>query len=277
MNREIDLPQNKVLFFDLDKTLIDESYQIQNPDVIKSMEELQRRGWILGLNSDTPISALKKWSELFGLEGPIIAEKGGIIMFDKHIYFDQQLQQEFEKSRENIITAAKNIPNIFVWEGDQVELLKQKEKLPQAALSTAILISNLRLLGISFHIRKVDANGNLINDKEKFREITNILHSSYPNIENLEIDENPEYGIVILSSSRNSKREGVKKVMELASWINVGMVGDSITDYLGHDIATQYAVANSSDEYKQKSNFLATQPYTNGVKEICDLIIRNSR
>ena len=277
MNSEIPLPQNKVLFFDLDKTLIDKDYQLQNPDVINSMAELQKRGWVLGLNSDTPVSALKNWGNILGLQGPIIAEKGGVVMFDEQIYFDKKIQEEFKKSRADIIEIAKKIPNIFIWEGDQVDLLKRKEKLPQAALSTAILISNLRLLGISFHIREVDINGTLINNKEKFKNIISELRSSYPKTDDLEIDENPEYGIVILSSSKTNKRNGAKRVMELASWTNIGMVGDSISDYLGDDIAVQYAVANSSPEYKQRSKFLATQSYSNGVKEICDLIIRNSK
>lgn len=238
------------------------------------MAELQNRGWVLGLNSDTPLLALEKWSDSLGLLGPIIAEKGGVVMFGKQTYFDKELEEKFKQSKNQIINAARNIPNLFIWEGDQVDLIRRNTKLPDAALSTAILVSNLRLISISFHIRRVDFDGTLINDKEVFKNVIGKLHSSYPIIKDLEIDENPEYGIVILSSAKINKRAGVKSVMELASWTQIGMVGDSNSDFIGHDIATQYAVSNSSNEYKQKSDFLATNSYTDGVKEICDLLIR---
>jgi len=277
MSCEILTPKNKVLFFDLDKTLIDKDYQITDTRIIDSMGEMQVRGWVLGLNSDTPLSSLEIWSKRFGLKGPIIAEKGGVVMFNGEMHFNRDLQETFRKSRNEILEMAKKLPNSFVWEGDQVELIRRGEKLPEAASSTAILISNLRKIGTSFHIRKVESDGKLINDRQTYDNTLNKLRGSYPKISNLEIDENPEYGIVILSSSEVNKRIGMMSVMKLASWTQIGMVGDSDSDFVGHDIAVQYAVANSKDNYKQKADFLAKGTYTTGVKEVCDLLLQTGR
>lgn len=274
MNCEIITPKNKVLFFDLDKTLLDKNYQITDIKVIDSMKKMQNEGWILGLNSDTPLQALKIWSERFGLNGPIIAERGGVVMFNGKSYYDDNLQKVFEKSKFKIIETAKNLPNSFIWEGDQIDLIRRGEKLPEAALSTAILVNNLRLTSTSFHIRKVEFDGRLTNNREIYETTVKKLRCSYPEIPNLMIDENPEYGIVILSSSKINKRAGTKSIMELASWNQIGMVGDSDSDFIGHDIAVQYAVANSTNDYKQKADYLAKSSYSTGVKEICDLLIR---
>lgn len=274
MSREIIAPQNRVVFFDLDETLVDKDYQITDIKVVDSMREMQQQGWILGLNSDTPLSALEVWSDRFGLKGPIIGERGGVVKYEGKVWCDEKLSAIFGECQKRIVNMAKYLPHSYVWEGDQVDLLRRGDRLPQAIGLTAILVGNLRSISASFHIRKVDNDGRLINDVETYNNVIGVLRDSYPKLSSLLVDENSEYGIVILSSSEVTKRVGMQKIMSLASWTQVGMVGDSDTDFVGHDLAVQYAVANSRLSYTQRADYLAGGSYATGVKEICDLLIR---
>lgn len=57
---EIVLPENKLLLIDLDKTLIDKNYKINDDRINSEIRRLQAGGWQIGLSSDTPLVTLQK-------------------------------------------------------------------------------------------------------------------------------------------------------------------------------------------------------------------------
>lgn len=56
--------------------------------------------------------------------------------------------------------------------------------------------------------------------------------------------------------------------MEKAQFEQVAMIGNSMGDFIGHDIALHYAVSNASKEFKDKAIYVANLPLTSGVMEI---------
>lgn len=78
------LPKNKLVLIDLDKTLIDTNYQPNDGRINSEIKRLQNGGWQLGLSSDTPLLTLQRWSDIFGMSGPIIAERGALIKIENN-------------------------------------------------------------------------------------------------------------------------------------------------------------------------------------------------
>ena len=119
-------PKDRVLLLDLDKTVVDEAYNYNSPwdrDLILS---LRSKGWSIGLNSDTPLDTLKIWSARLEIDGPIIAERGGIVRIGDEIF--NVNQKAIEESRRYMQNVEKflYLNSITVWkEGNPVEVIRE--------------------------------------------------------------------------------------------------------------------------------------------------------
>ncbi|HAU98636.1 MAG: Haloacid dehalogenase domain protein hydrolase type 3 [Microgenomates group bacterium GW2011_GWF2_45_18] len=266
LNSEIPLPTNKVLYIDLDGTLIDGKYQVTSDEIVKSVGSLQNKGWIIGLSSDTPLEPLRVWKDRFGMNGHIIAERGSIIDIDGEVFDSRADVELFQAS----LTAMRSIfsdAGYRIWSGDTVEFLRTGRTVGNPG-ETIILINAHRTQSIALYVRRVDESGTLAMDINLTNRAINAARQYFPKIDDLNEDLNHDYGILILSRKSVVKRLGTINAMRNQNLIQVGMIGNSMTDYVGSDIARHYAVGNASDEFKQKADFIAREPLTNGVVEI---------
>lgn len=271
----ITLPSDKVILLDLDKTLIDSSYNITDPAITDEIQRVQGNGWKLGLISDTPLETLLAWNNQLHMNGPIMAERGAVIYDsgETEILFPSE-QRYFEALKTKFIDdlAGDRLP---FYHGDITRFLNNSPVLTGTLEDTLILVNGYRRCSFSAYSRKIDESGKLQIDLDSLEELRNRLNTASANIQRgftVHEDVNPDYGIVILSPEAVNKRNATKIWMEKNGIRQVGIIGDSGTDILGNDIAIHYAVGNATEEFKKVATYTAPRNITSGVIDILSQI-----
>lgn len=258
-------PRNKTLFSDLDNTLVIDGYKLNHMKVASVIKRAQTDGWKIGLSSDTPYEALELWRDRFGMNGYLVAEKGALIRLGGGLIYDRDDSDAFLTSREKIAKILFD-KGFLLWEGNPAEVLRIGLHIGNPG-NNVVLINTLRRCSLGLFFRKVAQDGSLSVD-------TTMTHLAMKDIRNLyprfEVDEdfNEEFGLVIVARKGTNKRSGTKLIMDKEGLVEVGMIGDSMSDYIGPDIAKHYAVANATDSFKERANYIAKQRATCGVVEI---------
>jgi hydroxymethylpyrimidine pyrophosphatase-like HAD family hydrolase len=226
----------------------------------------QDAGWTVSLNSDTPLAALNIWRSRFGCNGSTIAEKGAVV--------EMPGGAAVESSDVNRITAARwaleqrtRSSGLAVWSGNPVEALRSDLTLNPAARA-AVLINSLSQCSLRYFVRAIALDGSLYQDQSLFREIESQCQDLYPDFDDMVIDSNPDYSLVIVSRAKYTKRLGAQKLINRLRPARVAMIGDSMTDFLGKDVSEHYAVANAAADYKSVADYASSHALTSGVVEI---------
>ncbi len=267
---EIPLPTDKLLLVDLDKTLIDSSYQITDQDIFEEIQRVQSLGWQIGLSSDTPLEIMQNWKREFGMNGPIIAERGALLQLvdGTEIELIQNSREYFINLRKEFVSQVSN-KNIPLYIGDAVSFLRNKTKLTGSTDKNIVLVNAYRKCSLGFWGRSIDNSGELNVDNSLMEELLRDFDSVLTNPPfELERDFNRDYGIFIVSPREVNKRVGTQRLMSELHLTKIGMIGDSKTDIVGSDIAMHYAVGNARQELSSISDYRSTQDYTNGVVDI---------
>jgi hydroxymethylpyrimidine pyrophosphatase-like HAD family hydrolase len=271
------IPLNKLVLLDLDATLIDKNYNFTWPlqQLRRVVESMENAGWKIGLNSDTPLQVLVNWENEIGLNGPVVAEKGQLLMIDgKTIVKDRDIPIEFEKMFKTAQTLLE-AEGITVWSGgDPVARIRNGELIGGRG-ETVVMLNPLRKCSLGLFVR--------INDGTHFRfpefdEYNKILEVIKPVLNWQTIgthnDLNAGDGVIIIAPKGGSKRDGTKLLMQELGLKQIGMIGNSMSDYLGEDIALHYAVGNAGNEFKDKAIYVAENNITGGVIEILTKFLR---
>jgi hydroxymethylpyrimidine pyrophosphatase-like HAD family hydrolase len=260
------LPIDKVAFLDIDGTLIDRTYNITDPNIYQAIQNTQENGWILGLSSDTPYEAMRIWSKRFGLNGPIVAEKGSVTEYKDELQYDKYEAELFLASRSRIEEAFKD-QGINIWLGNPVEAIREGNKLGDEG-DLVVLINELRKCSLSFFVRRVQQDGSLGFDARSTEDLIDTARTLYPDYEDLVEDVNHDFGLLIVARDYVSKRYGSKRLMRSMRVGQFGMIGNSIADYVGSDIATHYAVGDANVDFKKVADYVSEKPLTSGVVDI---------
>ncbi len=275
MLRTIKRPTDKVVMIDLDATLIDRNYRFTSNEKIENyIAPLQSDGWRIGLCSDTPLSVLADWQKEIGMDGPIVAEKGSLVRIDgKILVYDPRALKEFDEcfSRiERLLLSA----GITLWkDGNPVAKIRSGELIGSGG-ETVVLLNPLRECSLGVFIRKNDGTALVFPDKDEFERLLDLLKPTLDMIAMpTENDFNYKDGVIIVAPKDRSKRNGAKLLIRELNATQIGMIGDSDSDYLG-DVAVHYAVGNASDSFKSKSVYIADGTYTEGVIEILKALAR---
>lgn len=267
---EILLPKNKLLLIDLDKTLIDKNYKINDDRINSEISRLQVGGWQIGLSSDTPLITLQKWSDVFGMNGPIIAERGALVNLGKRKQIEVVSGSEdyFSGLKRSLVEILAKEKISFLY-GDAISLLTERPKF-----SEYVLINNYRQCSLGFWGRSIDKDGEISLNN---RVVANLLSKLKQKLDEspfeLVLDFNKEYGIFIASPKFVNKREGTKRLMKEMGLREIGVIGDSTTDIIGKDIAVHYCVGNSEAELANVSDYVSDKSFTTGVVDILQRII----
>lgn len=263
---EFPLPTDKVALIDLDGTLIDASYRITDDTIGQTIHEAQEAGWTLGLSSDSPYEALETWRKRLGLNGPVLAENGGLVAINDRQSYDTEEAATFEASR-NAFTLALQDAGMDVWCGNPVEALRNGRPLGSAG-RPLVLINVLRKVSLGFFVRQVQADTALAIDTDTTEAVIEMGRTHYPPFDDLLEDINHEYGILIARRRHVDKRLGSLVLTDDYGISQFAMIGNSASDYVGSDIALHYAVANSSQDLKSRADYTSPHPITSGVKDI---------
>lgn len=259
------IPQDKVALFDIDGTLIDKDYNVTDEDLYPAVQEAQDAGWVVGLSSDTPYEAMTLWRERFGMNGPIIAEKGAMIEQDGVLEYNTDDARCFGEACENIEDRFRALGAV-IWRGNPVEAIKSGIKIGSQG-DTVVMVNSLRTCSMGFFVRSVGGEGELRIDSELTETFATEARQYYPALEIAE-DLNHDFGLLIAARENMSKRVGSLKLMAAMGITRFAMVGNSFADYVGSDIAIHYAVGDATPELKEQADYVATGPITQGAVEI---------
>ncbi|MFE7797986.1 HAD family hydrolase [Nocardia sp. NPDC057440] len=257
-------PNLGLVLLDLDGTLIDHRYQLATDSIYAAIEAAQAAGWTIGLNSDTPYEALCVWVTRLGITGPIVAENGAVIGVDGHLWYDHETADKFAESRRVILGGLLG-DDIGVWSGNPVEAIRNGEVTIPAEMPL-VMVNTLRRCSLSLHIRRGSRDG-LLLDTDLTEVIADRVASAYPDFSDLIVDKNHDYGVIIVQRAGFTKRLGVQRLMEKIDAPRVIMIGNSISDYLGDDLAMHIAVADATEALKQRADRVTEAPLTGGVSE----------
>ncbi len=265
----IPLPESKLVLFDLDKTIIDTEYRLTDGRFSQEIQQLIDIGWKFGLSSDTPLESLKNWYDQFGMNGPIIAERGSVIWFPDNKIIETTLYVDiFKTVKSNLVEYLIKKGYAFYF-GDVTQVIRNKTTFPGLVEKRLVLVQAYRRCSFNFYGRKINQAGELEIDNEITEELHQIVMGEMPEINFLIIEDyNPEYGILILSPANVTKRSGTLYLLSYLGLDRIGMVGDSISDILGTDIAFHYAVGNATAAFKDIANYISTESFTSGVVDI---------
>lgn len=266
--------EEKLILFDLDGTLIDKSYQLTDEGIYAKLEEAQE-DWVIGLSSDTPYEVMSAWQKNLQIDGPILSERGAQVAYGDRVQVVYEDCFDFRSYRDDLVEKFRD-HNHRVWVGNATEFIRSEQQIGEPGESV-VLVNDLRQYSTSFFVRSVASDGKLQINRELTESVAAVARSLFPDAISLDEDLNHEYGIFIASAPQINKRLGSLAMTKMFGFSGFIMVGDSMGDYVGEDLALQYAVGNASEEYKEHAVYIADKPITSGCIEILDMLIRDRK
>lgn len=263
---KIPMPTDKYLFLDLDMTLIDRFYQITDQGIFGEIERLQHHGWQIGLNSNTPFEPLMVWMQYFKMDGPLVAEKGAVVFDNGQLVFNEVVARRINVARKAIEGDLKARRIQWV-PGNPVDIIREN-RFREFQPGPLVLLNTARRCSINFYVREITSDGQVKINPELTSEIVENLEIFYRGTDYLEEEISLENGILLAMPKGQTKRSGTIAFMESRGLKQVGIIGDSMNDYLGDDIAVHYAVGNAKEDYKRKAVFISEHPMTKGCTDI---------
>lgn len=274
--RMISKPRGKLALIDLDGTIIDRKTNQLNDDRLRpTVEAAQSSGWTVALSSDTPLVSLRIWSNRFGIRGPIVAEKGGLIEIDGNLVYPKpEIAEMFRDSISLVVARLKNL-NINVVFGTPVEMMFKGARYSEVQGEKVVFANDLRRTSLGLFVLKTDEDGKLIPDKESTPKVFDAIQDCLPVFPTIAKWKGDDRGLIVVSDGEINKRNGSLLLMRRLGVEEAAMIGDSAFDYIGNDIAKHYAVGNADDAFKSMADYVADADLTSGVVEILTSLIRS--
>lgn len=263
-----------LILFDWDNTIVDDNNQINSPDIHLEIQIKIEEGWLIGLNSDTPLKRLRRWWDFLKLNGPIVAERGAVIWWpgEQEIILSREAGT-FSALREAFMSKVRQMGRYILFSCDNVEFVKSANRVVNTD-STIVVLDAYRVCSIGMFIRSV-VNENLHCQALVAKKVRSILESvcePYPRIAET-IDLYEPQCFLSVNDPDITKSVGVRELLkQWAKPPRVYMIGDSLSDYLGIEEVNQLAVGNAREDYKKKSQRVATQSFAAGCIELMRIL-----
>lgn len=274
-----------LILCDIDETLINADYKltVSRETLCAVLQQALEAGFAVGLNSDTAIQALVARAHEFGMNGPLIGERGALLArntTDTPAYTvatGQHLENTMKKILAqfvNHLLARGDCSLVFDGVGNITPVL---EKDTPTSLPIRVFINNERRCSVGFWIRDINGGKPKKNPDTSQRIVDEFIKATQMvgvDINSLDIDNNPDYGICIVHHPDTQKSVAVQALLNSSPTTTVYMIGNSISDLLNHPSIVQCAVGNAKDAYKAQCSIVAKHTLSEGVVEIIQRIIR---
>jgi hydroxymethylpyrimidine pyrophosphatase-like HAD family hydrolase len=271
---QISKPLNKVLLMDLDKTIIGSDQQVNDNRLVPTINLARVSEWKIGLSSDTPLSTLIGFTRNFSMDDIIIAEKGAIVRIGgKVIYTKPETVEMFSKSFDVAVDRIGNI-NMKVVKGTPVPIMFRREIFGKP-FEPVVFVNSERKSSFGLFVLKTDETGRLVTNREDSEKVFKAVEDVMPVSPSIQKWSSSERGLMVVSDSDISKRSGTILLMKEMGLKEVGMVGDSIIDYVGN-IAKHYAVGNADENFRAKADYVSPFELTSGVVDIIAGLLRDA-
>lgn len=270
---------SKVIFFDWDNTIVREDYLPDSVEFTSLIKSRQDDGWLIGLNSDTPLRRLANWQKPLGMNGPIIAENGAVVWWpDTKPLITSKAESIFTELRQDILDILTRVPNLSLFVGDSTEFIKSVKRL-SCADRLLVVFDAYRLCSLGLFVRQLTDDGSLMKTAEATEEISQLLDPHLPNtplITSIDPSGLP-YGYLCIGAADVNKSVGIKALLAAYPEISdVIMVGDSMRDYISLSLEypriQNFAVGNACEELKQLADYVAKKQFAEGCSEILSYI-----
>lgn len=261
----------KIIMIDQDGVALNEKYELI-ADVSVISEKIKKDKKVLLIpNSDTPVKRLaKNFKLIFGFKPKIIiAEKGAVVKVGRKKVFPAKISGISEYIRKLVTTFQEEGARAIV--GDSATWIREKKRFTPN--SRILIVDAFREQTVGFYLKKTNGLGHTFTDND-WSETGMHIVTSVKLPEGLEqFSYNPSYGIAISNARGVSKQNGLNIIRKIYPGAEFYMIGDSDNDYLGESVI-HCAVSNASENFKCNSEFVAKKPYTTGMKECIEWILK---
>ncbi len=205
---------DKLVLLDLDRTIIDSSYQLgmHDSEFAERVKSAESQGIIVGLNSDSPAETLMMYAKKWRMNGPIICERGAFFMYGGKKVTVNKEACGFERLRHEFISMLSDQEprdNLIVL-GDVNGIAMSSREFGICSSKRAVLINGLRTHSLSFFVRSM--RGRLEPNADEFDHVTQLLFNCMKSctcIDYFDFDLNHEYGFCGVHHKATSKTNGV--------------------------------------------------------------------
>lgn len=262
-----------VALIDLDRTLINEQYQLTDEGVIEEIRNKQKKGWQIGLTSDTPMLTLYQWWKKLGMNGPIVFEKGAAVWYpeDDAIICLTKAGNLVKRAKPILLGRFYQMDRHMLVYGDSTNFIRVVRAIPESINNVLIAFNGLREYSLSLHVRRIqEETGELVIDVDLTEAVIERIRDFLPISELLaEGVIDPDYGFFYINPSDVNKTIGAAEVQRSYRPDRLVLIGDSMSDF-PEDLpgAEAYAVGNATKAFKEKAHKIATGEYASGVKEL---------
>ena len=265
-----------IVLIDVDKTLIDDKYKL-TADIRTTVKTTEQKCSV-GLCSDSAIQSLRYWASEIGASGYLVGELGSLIYDARHdattVINPDSTSWLTCLRDETILYLMKELPNITILIGDSVQFIRNRIQIPFVA-DNVVFINGYREESFGIHVRSFNPRTQELTCNpdylSKIRQVVQSLSSKLSKIP-ITIDENQDYGIIIVHARKTSKKNGVSKLLSQTDAKRVFMIGDSMADYIDDHRVIHCSVGNASTDFKKKCQHGSQHHYTEGVRDILNQI-----
>lgn len=258
-----------LILIDKDDTLVDaRTDALTDSELPELVRACQEKGFLIGLNSDSPLEPLRDIARSIGMRGPVLAEGGALLLTDPDAVGRILIPTSSVALLRRIRPALHkrmDLAKVLLCEGDVVSL--RKRGLPRfwPQETRIIAINALRRASFMCFAWTTDAQGELIPDPTTLEVVAGIIKRCIlRDNEAFRVHTHPKYGVLTVHAVLTTKAFGVQALRGRMPLASVTMIGDSLYDECG-DGVLHVAVANASEEFRARADIVLPQSYTAGV------------
>lgn len=292
---EISMKNKKLVFLDIDGTLINKNYSSNYPNLKKLISSLQKRGFIFAINSNRSLEDLLPISKQFGIKGPLVGENGAFVYSPetkKTICLLNKVEKDrtkktVEKVKKEIVDYGRkclNLDNILVLKTDTVKALSnpprfiEKNNLGGSSKKSLLLLENTyRRFTASLYLKKIGKNRFIYPGKYLKKTIKH-LEKVFSKQKSVTITFSNTYGNILIYSNNVSKRAAIEYLKNVSyKGYSFSAIGDEINDFkMIENLGDFYTTNNSPRNVKDRAIFFSRKPFTHGVYEVLNYLYKNA-
>ena len=273
----------KLIFIDLDKTLIDSDYKTTLPkaELAKYFRKVSKKDLVVGISSDSAIGTIEDIANECNIIGPIIAENGSLLSTTanpgvheeniKKVNFFPDLRKAIMEQLYGKTTA------IVVGNVNLLSRSLRGSTYNLGPIDRIIMVNAYRRASMSFYaIGKVKGKWQKTRGiiEEAVKDVKGIIRKDFPGcLKRCVFDVNHDYGICIIREKGVSKSSAIPKIKKKYPGYEIYVIGDSMGDLYNISGIIHCAVGNASLEFKKRCLLIAKNSYSKGVVELVDKII----
>lgn len=272
-----------LVLIDVDWTLLNDLFEFEPNGLKEKVATMVAAGWEIGLMSDRPQNELMEFRDELGLNGPLLAELGNILIYPRldivkclRTYDERAKMSMFTKRA--ILTLMEKFPDLPLLLSSNVRQFREFQDLNWPREKVIAALHTQRRTSFLVNVHRYSPTGPLEAGAEPVRSIARVLRTQFKDdffTEPFLFVSEKKQGCALFHFADASKARAAKYLFDERLTDSIAMVGDMIWDNLHDPRAIQLAVGNADEEYKKLCRFAADKPFSSGVGQCLDWLKAN--